>query len=351
MAAGLQAGGSRPSGAGPGPAGAADGRDGVVGAATDRDTGLAGVTASPDRARPRPLRRYGQNHLVDRNVLRAVLGQAAVGPDDVVLEVGAADGLLTRPLLESVRLVHAYEVDRRFVPRLEGLAADHEHLRLHVGDAMRAPLAALEPPPTALVANLAYNIALPLIVTSLTALPTVERWAVMVQRELGERLFARPSTKAYSSVSVLVQLHCELERARPVPRNAFRPRPNVESSFVTFTRRPRLSSGGWEVGDERLDDAGYARLEPLVRLAFSRRRKLLTNALSGARPALVPSRKRVREALGACGVGEKARPEELAPEAWVRFARALGTLGGEAATARGAEDSGVASDEDHGEAR
>ena len=279
-----------------------------------------------DRSRPRPLRRYGQNHLVDRNVLRAILAQAAVGPDDVVLEVGAAGGLLTRPLIERARFVHSYEVDRRFVPQLEALAAEHDTFRLHVGDALRASLGELAPPPTALVANLAYNIAIPLIVTSLMSLPTLERWAVMVQRELGERLFARPSTKPYSAVSVLVQLVCELERARPVPRNAFRPRPNVESSFVTFTRRARRADGSWEIGEERLDDAGYARLEPLVRLAFTKRRKLLTNALSGAAPALAPSRDRVRAVLRDIGAGEKARPEELSPAAWVRFARALGTL-------------------------
>jgi 16S rRNA (adenine1518-N6/adenine1519-N6)-dimethyltransferase len=279
-----------------------------------------------DRDRPRPLRRYGQNHLVDRNVLQAIVAQAAVGPDDVVLEVGAAGGLLTRPLLERARFVHSFEVDRRFVPRLEALAAEHPTFSLHVGDALRAPLAELSPAPTTLVANLAYNIAIPLIVTSVAGLPTLERWAVMVQRELGERLFARPSTKPYSAVSVLVQLACELERSRPVPRNAFRPRPNVESSFVTFTRRPRLADGHWEIEDERLDPQGYARIQPLVRLAFTQRRKLLTNALSGAGPALAPSRDRVREVLKEIGAGEKARPEELSPAGWVRFARALGTL-------------------------
>jgi 16S rRNA (adenine1518-N6/adenine1519-N6)-dimethyltransferase len=291
--------------------------------------------APRDRSRPRPLRRYGQNHLVDRNVLRAILAQAAAGPDDVVLEVGAAGGLLTRPLLERARFVHAFEVDRRFLPQLEALAAEHEHVTLHACDALRAPLGELTPAPTALVANLAYNIAIPLIVTSLTALPSLERWAVMVQRELAERLFARPSTKPYSAVSVLVQLHCELERTRPVPRNAFRPRPNVESSFITFARRPRLPNGEWDVGDERLDAGGYARLEPLVRLAFTRRRKLLTNALSGAGPALAPSRDRVREALRAVGAGERARPEELSPPAWVRFARALGTLSDEGGRSAG----------------
>ena len=88
-----------------------------------------------------------------------------------------------------------------------------------------------------MVANLAYNIAIPLIMTTIAGLPSVRRWAVMVQRELGERLFAVPSTKAYAAVSVLTQLACRLEKARPVPASAFRPRPRVESSFLTFVRR------------------------------------------------------------------------------------------------------------------
>ena len=155
----------------------------------------------------------------------------------MVLEVGAAGGLLTRPVLERARLVHAFEIDRRWLPRLEELAAAEPRLVLHAGDALKADLGALEPPPTALVANLAYNIAIPLIMTTIAELPSVRRWAVMVQRELGERLFAVPSTKAYAAVSVLTQLACRLEKARPVPASAFRPRPRVESSFVTFVRR------------------------------------------------------------------------------------------------------------------
>ena len=197
--------------------------------------------AAGDRSRPpRPhaLKRYGQNHLVDANILRAIVDQAAVRPDDVVLEVGAAGGLLTRPLLERARVVHAFEIDGRFFGRLEELAAAHDGLRLHRGDALKSDLGALDPPPTALVANLAYNIAIPLIMTTIArAALACGAGAVMVQRELGERLFATPSTKAYSAVSVLVQLACRREQSRPVPASAFRPRPRVESAFVTFVRR------------------------------------------------------------------------------------------------------------------
>ena len=142
--------------------------------------------AAGDRSRPpRPhaLRRYGQNHLVDKNVLHAIVDQAAVSPDDVVLEVGAAGGLLTRPVLERARFVHAFEIDRRWLPRLEELAAAEPRFVVHAGDALKADLGTLEPPPTALVANLAYNIAIPLIMTTIAELPSVRRWAVMVQRE------------------------------------------------------------------------------------------------------------------------------------------------------------------------
>ena len=281
--------------------------------------------AAGDRSRPpRPhaMRRYGQNHLVDANILRAIIDQAAVGPDDVVLEVGAAGGLLTRPLLERARLVHAFEIDRRWLPRLEELAAREPHLVLHVGDALKADLTALEPAPTALAANLPYNIAIPLIMTTIAGLPSLRRWAVMVQRELGERLFAKPSTKAYAAVSVLTQLACRLEKSRPVPASAFRPRPRVESSFLTFVRRDTGEPGGGVGAPGPLE---YASVSHLVRLAFGQRRKTLVNSLSGAAHAgTTLGREDVRGALAELGFVEAARPEELTPPQWQVFAAVLG---------------------------
>jgi 16S rRNA (adenine1518-N6/adenine1519-N6)-dimethyltransferase len=276
------------------------------------------------------MRRYGQNHLVDKNVLHAIVEQAAVNPDDVVLEVGAAGGLLTRPVLERVRLVHAFEIDRRWLPRLEELAGAEPRLVLHAGDALKADLSALEPSPSAVVANLAYNIAIPLIMTTIAELPTVRRWAVMVQRELGERLFAVPSTKAYAAVSVLTQLACRLEKARPVPASAFRPRPRVESSFLTFVRR---DASGAAV-DAAPDPAEYATVSHLVRLAFGQRRKTLVNSLGGAAHAGTTLRRDdVRAALRELTLGEAARPEELPPPQWRTFAAVLGrgATGGTAA--------------------
>ena len=291
--------------------------------------------AAGDRSRPpRPhaMKRFGQNHLVDANILRAIVAQAAAGPDDVVLEVGAAGGLLTVPLLEQARLVHVFEIDHRWLTRLEKLAAAEPRLVLHPGDALKADLTALDPPPTAVIANLAYNIAIPLIMTTIAGLPSVQRWSVMVQRELGERLFARPSTKAYSAVSVLTQLACRLEKSRPVPASAFRPQPRVESSFITFVRRgaddEAPATAGADVAPGPAAAPGpaeYATISHLVRLAFGQRRKTLGNSLSGAaRGGVSLTRDDVRRALHDLELGDAARPEELTPGQWRAFAAALG---------------------------
>ncbi len=273
---------------------------------------------------------------MDRNILAAIVAQAAVAPDDVVLEVGAADGQLTRPLLQRASLVHAFEIDRRYHARLARLAAEHPNLRVHEGDALKADLTALDPAPTALVANLAYNIAIPLIMTSIAELPSVRRWGVMVQRELAERLFAEPSTKAYAAVSVLVQLVCRRVETRAVPASAFRPRPRVESCFVTFVRREPgdgRPARAAEPGDGTLGDlallspAEYEAVDRLVRLAFGQRRKVLTNTLAGAaRGGVTLSRDAVRRALAELGLTASARPEELSPGRWAAFARLTGWL-------------------------
>jgi 16S rRNA (adenine1518-N6/adenine1519-N6)-dimethyltransferase len=274
------------------------------------------VTTTGDLPRPAPRRRYGQHHLVDAGTLAAILALADVRPDDVVLEVGAADGLLTRPLAERAAAVHAFEVDRRFGDALASLANACPGLHVVMQDALRADLRALEPPPTALVANLAYNIAIPVIMRSLTELPTVGRWAVMVQKELAERLFASPSTKAYSAVSVLAQLQCRRRAERAVPRTVFSPRPRVDSAFVVFERRAETPRGrDWEA------------LAQLVRRGFAQRRKMLATSLAGAvRGGRSLTREEVRAALGCCGLSPAARPEELTPAAFVRFAKEVGWL-------------------------
>jgi 16S rRNA (adenine1518-N6/adenine1519-N6)-dimethyltransferase len=276
---------------------------------------------SAAHARPPARRRYGQHHLVDKGTLEAIVAMARVLPDDVVLEVGAGDGLLTARLVEQARFVHAFEIDTRFAAGLDSLAAGRDDLRIYLADGLRYRLADLDPPPTTLVANLAYNIAVPLLMRTIAGLPSVRRWAVMLQRELADRLFAKPRTKAYSAVSVMVQLSCELEAQRFVPRTVFVPPPRVDSAFVAFDRGRQLPAGEAAV------------LDTLVRTAFGQRRKQIVNSLSGAAaPAAAPpgasalGRDDVRRALAALSLPDTSRPEELAPPVFVALARELGWL-------------------------
>ena len=252
-----------------------------------------------------PKKALGQHFLVDENILGVIGRLAKLHADDVVLEVGPGLGILTRYLAERVQLVYAIEIDRGLAEPLSTMAADQENVRLVFGDALRLDLGAFEPRPRKLVANLPYNIATPLVLETLEHVPSIERWCVMVQREVADRFFAVPRTKAYGAVSVLVQLSASKTGFHAVPPTVFRPRPRVDSALVAFTRTagPRL-----------------AEVRPVVEAAFAHRRKMLANsvALTGLAP-----RARVEEALAAIGRPAQSRAEELAPSDFVALAEAL----------------------------
>ena len=249
----------------------------------------------------RARRELGQHFLVDENILRVIERLAALEADDVVLEIGPGLGVLTRFLAERVALVHAVEIDRSLEPHLP----TREDVRVHWGDALRLDLAALDPAPNKLVANLPYNVATPIVVESLDGLPSLELWCVMVQREVADRFFAEPRTKAYGAVSVLVQLATERVGFHPVSREVFRPRPNVDSALVAF-RRVELPRN-------------YARVKPVVEGAFAHRRKTLPNSLALAGI----ERKRGEDALRAIGREPSTRAEALAPQEFVALTEAL----------------------------
>jgi 16S rRNA (adenine1518-N6/adenine1519-N6)-dimethyltransferase len=254
-----------------------------------------------------PNRELGQHFLVDENILGVVGRLAELEPEDVVLEVGPGLGVLTRYLAERVARVHAVEVDRSLEPHLRGALEGWRNVDLVLGDALRLDLAALEPQPTKLVANLPYSIATPLVVESLDGLPSVERWCVMVQREVADRFFARPATKAYGAVSVLVQLVGERTGFHPVARTVFRPPPNVDSALVAFRRRGELP--------ER-----YPEVKRLVEAAFAHRRKTLPNSLELAGLA---TRERAAEALDALGLPPDTRAERLTSPQFAELADVL----------------------------
>ncbi|MDX6412085.1 MAG: rRNA (adenine1518-N6/adenine1519-N6)-dimethyltransferase [Gaiellaceae bacterium] len=250
----------------------------------------------------RAKKQLGQHFLVDENILGVIDRLADLEPEDVVLEIGPGLGILTRYLADRVAFVHAVEHDRS----LEEHLPKRDDVKVHWGDALAVDLTALDPPPRKLVANLPYNVATPIVVESLDGLPSVESWCVMVQREVADRFFAEPSTKAYGAVSVLIQLATERTGLHPVSREVFRPRPNVDSALVAFRRKPLPES--------------FPRIKRIVQAGFAHRRKTLPNSfsLSG-----IATRAQAEAALAAIGREPGVRAEALEPHEFVALTEAL----------------------------
>jgi 16S rRNA (adenine1518-N6/adenine1519-N6)-dimethyltransferase len=240
------------------------------------------------------LVRLGQNFLVDPNLLDAIVRDAALSPEDVVLEVGAGEGVLTERLAAVAAHVHTVEIDRGLEPALAAIAP-LANVSLHWGDAMKLDLATFDPPPTAMVANLPYSVATPLILRTIELLPSLSRWTVMVQREIAERLRAAPGSRTYGSPSVVAQLACEVELVRKVDPAVFKPRPRVDSAIL---------------GLRRTGPAVDPVTQRLVRAAFAHRRKSLARSLEhGEKGSLAPA----RAALAELGLAEDSRAEALSP--------------------------------------
>ncbi|MDX6637753.1 MAG: rRNA (adenine1518-N6/adenine1519-N6)-dimethyltransferase [Solirubrobacterales bacterium] len=249
--------------------------------------------------------RLGQNFLADANLLDAIVRDARLSGDEVVLEVGGGEGALSARLAEAVSAVHVVELDERLRAPLEAVAADHPELALHWGDAMRMDLGALDPAPTAVVANLPYAVATPLIIHTITELPSVQAWTVMVQREIADRLRAAPGSRVYGAPSVIVQLACSVELVRAIDPAVFRPRPRVHSALIRL---------------ERTGGAAGERVAAVVRGAFAHRRKALARSLDLAG---VAERGAAVAALENLALDPGARAEALAPEDFRRLAEAL----------------------------
>ncbi len=269
---------------------------------------MGGVRSS---ARQREL---GQNFLIDRNILDVIERLAEVTEDDVVLEVGGGPGVLSERLAAAAGHVHVIEKDERLRETLLGALAPYANVDVVFGDALAVDLRALAPPPTAMIANLPYGIAATLLIRTIDDLPSLGRWVVMVQREVGERFAAAPGTGAYGVPSVLAQLSCEVKVLRPVSRHVFRPVPNVDSVLLGMRRR---ADAPGELAPE---------VAAIVHGAFAHRRKALAGslALSLPRPADGPGvRERAREALVALGHPADVRAERLSPADFVALTRAL----------------------------
>jgi 16S rRNA (adenine1518-N6/adenine1519-N6)-dimethyltransferase len=249
--------------------------------------------------------RLGQNFLADPNLLEAIVREAGLDRADVVLEVGGGEGALTERLAPAAAFVHVVELDQRLREPLDAVADRAGNVAIHIGDALRIDLAGLDPEPTAVVANLPYSIATPLLLRTIAEMPAVRTWTVMVQREIADRLRAAPGSRAYAAPSVLVQLACAVRILRPVHRAVFAPRPRVDSALL------------------RLDRTGPAASEPVARLvrdAFAHRRKALARSLEHAAEG---RREAARSALAALGLPEDARAEQLEPAQFVALSDRL----------------------------
>lgn len=248
--------------------------------------------------------RLGQNFLADPNLLEAIVRDAELAPEDVVLEVGAGEGVLSERLAPAAAHLHTVEIDRGLAPALERIAA-LPNVTLHWGDAMKLDLAGFEPAPSAMVANLPYSVATPLILRTIEELPSLKTWTVMVQREIADRLRAAPGSRTYGAPSAVAQLACEVELLRAVDPAVFRPRPRVDSAILRL---------------RRIGPGADAETRALIRAAFAHRRKSLARSLEHAAPgSLGPARR----ALAELGLPEDARAEALAPEQFAALSAKL----------------------------
>jgi 16S rRNA (adenine1518-N6/adenine1519-N6)-dimethyltransferase len=252
-------------------------------------------------------RELGQHFLADENIVAVAGRMAELGPGDVVLEVGPGLGVLTTHLADRVRLVHAIEIDPSLEPDLRERIGARRNVELVFADALRHPLAKLDPPPTKFVSNLPYNVATPLVAESLDGLPSLALWCVMVQREVADRFFSAPGNRDYGAVSVLVQLTAQRTAFHPVSRTVFRPPPNVDSALVAFRRRKV-----W--GPE------FKWIKAVVQGSFAHRRKTLVNslALSGF------ERERVERVVADLNLPGDVRAERLPAGVFVPISERLG---------------------------
>lgn len=253
-----------------------------------------------ERLELRPTKQWGQNFVIDPNTVRKIVRLAGVGPDESVVEVGPGLGSLTLPLLEAAAHVTAVEIDPRLATQLPltvGDLAPHlaDRLRVVQHDAMTVTELP-DPQPVALVANLPYNVAVPVVLSFLERFPSLRRVLVMVQLEVAERLAATPGNKVYGVPSVKAGWYADVRLADRVGRNVFWPAPNVDSGLVSMTHREPPTT-----------TAARADVFACVDAAFAARRKTLRAALAGWAGTPVEAERMLR----AAGIDPSLRGERL----------------------------------------
>lgn len=265
----------------------------------------------------RPTKALGQNFVHDANTVRRIVAAADIGAADHVLEVGSGLGSLTLGLLAAARRVTAVEIDPRLAARLPATVAEHQgradHLTVLTADALTLdPTGFAADPPVALVANLPYNVAVPVLLNLLAAFPSLRRVLVMVQSEVADRLAAAPGSRTYGAPSVKAAWYGRTRRAGSISRSVFWPVPGVDSALVALDRYPVERPGN------------RAAVFAVVDAAFGQRRKTLRAALSG----WAGSAARAEQILRAAGIDPAVRGEMLDVAAFSAIADAAPTVDG-----------------------
>lgn len=261
----------------------------------------------------KPTKKLGQNFVHDGNIVRKIVKDAKLEPNDVVLEVGPGLGSLTLGLLPHCSRVIAVDIDQRFVAQLPKTVNKYEpeflnRLEVQHKDALELVPSDLSILPTALVANLPYNVSVPVIITLLTKFASIKKMLVMVQAEVADRLAAKPGDQAYGAPSAKLQWFMQVSRGANIPRPVFIPVPNVDSGLVFGERTEPLVT---EVTQQQVFS--------VIDAAFNQRRKMLRSALSGIAGGSAAAEK----ALIAAGIDPTLRGEMLDIHQYLRLTEAL----------------------------
>jgi 16S rRNA (adenine1518-N6/adenine1519-N6)-dimethyltransferase len=269
--------------------------------------GASEVRSLADELELRPTKSLGQNFVVDANTCKKIVRIADVKDEERVLEIGPGLGSLTLAILQATSKVSVIEIDSRLAQRLAQTIKDHGGAEIEIINLDALAIKDLQFPPDKLVANLPYNVSVPVLLHFLELFPSIRSGLVMVQFEVAERLAAKPGSKSYGVPSAKAAWWCDVELSDYVSRNVFWPMPNVDSALVSFRRHT-------PIGDETLRKATFK----LIDSAFGKRRKMLRSALSD----LIGSSSKAESLLVEAGIDPTSRGESLDVSQFARLAKA-----------------------------
>ena len=262
-------------------------------------------------------KKFGQNFLIDANIVSSIVEAADITKDDVVLEIGPGIGTMTQYLCESAKQVIAVEIDKMLIPILSETLADYDNVEVINKDVLKLDLEEIankynEGKPIKVVANLPYYITTPIVMELLSGKTSIDSITIMVQKEVAERMQANPGTKDYGALSLAVSYYATAKVMLTVAANCFMPRPNVDSSVIKLTAH----------NESPVDVADDKEMFKIIRASFNQRRKTLVNGLKNSAD-LSYSKEEIVDAINAIGKDERIRGEKLSLEEFAMLTNAL----------------------------